>query len=267
MAAKVALRPLPLPLPLANLRSPAHVPFRRAPPPTSAPTSRHFHRSAPLKCADPSLTAVGDAYKHVLEGNKKWASQFSEQAPDFFPRQAKGQAPPILWLGCADSRVPETTVLGCKPGDIFTHRNIANIINPTDISLLSIVQFAVFHLKVKHIVVCGHTSCGGIAASLANAKLDVLDIWLQPIRLLREQYSEEISALDEKDRGTFLAKKNVLAGVENLKRIPTVIDAMRERGVELHAVIYNLGTGVLEEVPDEEDEKKADHRVSAFERK
>lgn len=263
MAARVALRPCPRPLGL--LRLPA--PTRFDPAAATPPLSRHLHRSAPLRTAESSLTTSGDAYKHVLDGNKKWASQCCEQAPDFFPKCAKGQAPPILWLGCADSRVPETTVLGCKPGDIFTHRNIANIINPTDISLLSIVQFAVFHLKVKHIVVCGHTSCGGIAASLANAKLDVLDIWLQPIRLLREQYSEEIAAMDEKERGTFLAKKNIQAGIENLKRIPTVIDAMRERGVELHAVIYDLATGLLEEVPDEDDEKRANHRVSAFERK
>lgn len=264
MVARVALRLQPF----APLRSSAaHVPCRSAIAGPSAPTNRCFHRSIPLSCADKPLTVVEDAYKHVLEGNKKWATQYSEQAPDFFPKCAKGQAPPILWLGCADSRVPETTVLGCKPGDIFTHRNIANIINPTDISLLSIVQFAVFHLKVKHIVVCGHTSCGGIAATLANAKLDVLDIWLQPIRMLREQYAEELESMDEKERGTFLAKKNVQAGVENLKRIPTVIDAMRERGVELHAVLYNLATGILEEVPDEDDEKKANHRVLAFERK
>lgn len=263
MAAKVALRPLLRSLVLTSPRSLAFVPFGRLP----SLTSRRLHLSVPLSTSESSLTAVGDAYQHVIEGNKKWATQYSEQAPDFFSKCAKGQAPPILWLGCADSRVPETTVLGCKPGDIFTHRNIANIINPTDVSLLSIVQFAVFHLKVKHIVVCGHTSCGGIAASLANAKLDVLDIWLQPIRLLREQYADEIATMDEKDRGTFLAKKNVQAGVENLKRIPTVIDAMRERGVQLHAVLYNLGTGLLEEVPDEDDEKRAVNRVSAFERK
>lgn len=180
---------------------------------------------------------------------------------------AKGQAPPILWLGCADSRVPETTILGCKPGDVFTHRNIANIINSTDISLLSIVQFSVFHLKVKHIVVCGHTSCGGVAGALANSKLDILDIWLQPLRALREKYADELETMDTAERGTFLAKKNVQAGVEVLKRIPTVIDAQRERGVTVHGVIYNLGTGLLEEVETPEEEKEANKRVTCFERK
>ncbi|EGP88969.1 unnamed protein product [Zymoseptoria tritici ST99CH_1A5] len=210
--------------------------------------------------------SANDAYKHALECNKKWADEVSKTDPSFLPNAAKGQAPPILWLGCADSRVPETVILGCKPGDVFTHRNIANIINPTDVSLLSIVQFAVFHLKVKHIVVCGHTSCGGVKASLANTKLDILDIWLQPLRALRERYSDELEALpDETARSTFLAQRNVYHGLENLKRMPTVIDAMRERGVEVHGVLYHLDTGLLEEVLDEEDEKTAKKRVTNFE--
>ncbi|KAK4503234.1 hypothetical protein PRZ48_006662 [Zasmidium cellare] len=208
-----------------------------------------------------------DAYKRCLDSNHQWADKVAKEDPEFLTTQAKGQAPPILWLGCADSRVPETTILGCKPGDVFTHRNIANIINSTDISLLSIVQFAVFHLKVKHIVVCGHTSCGGVAASLANSKLDILDIWLQPLRALREKYADELEGMDAGERGTFLAKKNVIAGVEALERIPTVIDAMRERGVTVHGLLYNLATGKLEEVEFEEDEKTANKRVSAFERK
>ncbi|PPJ55549.1 hypothetical protein CBER1_05402 [Cercospora berteroae] len=208
-----------------------------------------------------------DAYHHCLDCNKKWAEEVATKDPDFFPTCSKGQAPPILWIGCADSRVPETTILNCKPGEVFTHRNIANIINSTDISLLSIVQFAVFHLKVKHIVVAGHTSCGGVAASLANMKLDILDIWLQPLRALREKFSDELEDMDEKERGTFLAKKNVQAGVENLKRIPTVIDAMRERGLDIHGVIYNIDKGLLEEVDELEDEKYSVRRVKVFERR
>lgn len=207
------------------------------------------------------------AYHHCLSCNKAWAERVKSSDPSFFPTCAKGQAPPILWLGCADSRVPETTVLDCKPGDVFAHRNIANIINPTDISLLSIVQFAVFHLKVKHIVVCGHTSCGGVAAALGNAKLDVLDIWLQPLRALREKFAEQLEGMEAKEQGSFLAKKNIVAGVETLKRIPTVIDAMRERDLQVHGVIYDLGSGELEEVEVGEEEKLAAGRVKAFERK
>lgn len=153
-----------------------------------------------------------------------------------------------------------------KPGEVFTHRNIANIINSTDISLLSIVQFSVFHLKVKHIVVCGHTSCGGVAASLANAKLDILDVWLQPLRALREKFADELAAMPEGERGTFLAKENVKAGVEVLKRIPTVIDAIKERDLEVHGVLYDLSTGQLEDILVDENEQVACKRVACFER-
>ncbi|KAK4623777.1 Carbonic anhydrase [Fulvia fulva] len=206
-------------------------------------------------------------FTHLLENNRSWASKTAIADPTFFPACAKGQAPPVLFLGCADSRVPETTILGCRPGEVFTHRNIANIISNTDVSLLSIVQFAVFHLKVKDILVCGHTSCGGVAASLGNAKMDVLDVWLQPLRMLREKYADEIEGMDTEKRKKFLAEKNVLAGAENLKRIPTVIDAVRERGLEIHGVIYDVAAGLFEEIECSEDDVVVKKRVAAFERK
>lgn len=155
-----------------------------------------------------------------------------------------------------------------KPGEVFTHRNIANIISPTDLSLLSVVEFSVFHLKVKHIVVCGHTSCGGVAGCLANGKLGgPLDIWLQPMRALREQHAAELEKMEGPEKMTHMAKLNVRAGVDVLKRIPTVIDAIRERGIEVHGVLYNLGTGQLEEVNCEEGKDVAKTREWAFERK
>lgn len=258
--------PPAIPPPLLRVAIPPCTPLRRAQydhPLQSSPASPQ-----PLPLLTP-LTIhplTDDAYRNALECNKKWAQKVAQDEPDFLPTCAKGQAPPILWLGCADSRVPETTVLGCKPGDVFTHRNIANIINPTDLSLLSIVEFAVFHLKVKHIVVCGHTSCGGIAASLANSKLDILDIWLQPLRALREKHIDDLEGMDEGERSTWLAKKNVEAGVENLKRIPTVIDAMRDRAVEIHGLIYDLSTGVCDEVDCPEEETVCTKRVAAFKR-
>ncbi|RMY17911.1 hypothetical protein D0867_05694, partial [Hortaea werneckii] len=117
------------------------------------------------------LDHAKSAFQHALKCNHQWAETTQATDPDFFPTCAQGQAPSILWLGCSDSRAPETTLLGLKPGDVFTHRNIANILSPTDLSLLSVVEFSVFHLKVKHIVVCGHTSCGGVAGAMANGKL------------------------------------------------------------------------------------------------
>ena len=155
--------------------------------------------------------------------------------------------------------------MGLKPGDVFTHRNIANVVNPTDLSLLSVVEFAVAHIKVKHIVVCGHTSCGGVNATLNNKKLGVLDLWLQPMRLLREKHAEELAKLEGADKNNYLAKLNVLHGVENLRRIPTVIEAMKERGLQVHGVIYDLATGLLEDQECVEHEEHSERRIAAFE--
>ncbi|GAB1741733.1 hypothetical protein NU219Hw_g7145t1 [Hortaea werneckii] len=209
------------------------------------------------------------AFHHALKSNHQWAETTHATDPSFFPTCAQGQAPRILWLGCSDSRAPETTLLGLKPGDVFTHRNIANILAPTDLSLLAVVEFAVFHLKVQHIVVCGHTSCGGVAGAMANGKLGgPLDIWLQPMRALREKHAEQLAKLDGADKMNHLAKLNVAAGVDVLKRIPTVIDAIRDRGLEVHGVLYDLGSGKLGEVEEcQEDEAAAKGREAAFERK
>ncbi|KAF2724773.1 carbonic anhydrase [Polychaeton citri CBS 116435] len=195
-----------------------------------------------------------DAYKVCLDHNSKWAADTAQNAPDFFPTSSKGQAPQILWLGCSDSRVPETTLLGLKPGEVFTHRNIANILHQTDLSMLSVVEYAVRHIKVKHIVVCGHTSCGGVAAGLGNQALGVLDVWLQPMRILREKHADTLAKLEGADKTTFLAKENVKNGIEVLRRIPTVLEAIKERGLVLHGALYHLEDGKLEDVNVDEPE-------------
>lgn len=199
-----------------------------------------------------------------LRANEEWATRTAQTDPDFFPNCARGQSPKILWIGCSDSRMPETTLLGLKPGDVFTHRNIANIISPTDINMLSVVDFAVKHLKVEHIVVAGHTSCGGVSATLGNAKLGVIDVWLQPMRLLRERHAEELEQLEGLEKSNLLAKLNVQAGVEGLKRISTVIDAMQAGQTQVHGVLLDISSGRLEELEQEEDERLGSNRVAAF---
>ena len=184
--------------------------------------------------------------------------------PDFFERSAKGQSPRILWIGCADSRIPETTILGLKPGEIFVHRNIANIVTATDINSLSVIEFAVAHLKVEHILVCGHTSCGGVNAALGNSRLGLLDIWLQPMRQLRMEHTDELEKMTEAQRGLRLSQYNVLRSLEVLRMNPTVIDAMVSRGLELHGVIYHVGDGHLEVVETSEDEHNMKKRLAAF---
>lgn len=133
--------------------------------------------------------------------------------------------------------------------------------------MLSVVEFAVAHIKVKHIVVCGHTSCGGVNATLGNSKLGVLDVWLHPMRTLREKHADELAKLEAPEKTTHLAKLNVNAGVETLKRIPTVIDAMAERGLQVHGVIYDLSTGLLDDLEIDEDEGAGKKRIAAFETK
>ena len=157
--------------------------------------------------------------------------------------------------------------MGFRPGDVFSHRNIANIINPTDISLLSVVEYAVAQLTVTHIVVCGHTSCGGVAATLGNGKLGVIDVWLQPMRILREQHAAELEGLEGAAKTNLLCKLNVQAGVGVLRRIPTVLDAIRDRGLKVHGLLYDLGTGLLEQVDTEEPIDMGAVREKAFERK
>jgi len=211
--------------------------------------------------------ANDDGLDASLQANKIWAEDISTKDPEFFKNSAKGQSPDILWIGCCDSRVPETTVLGKKPGEVFVLRNIANVINPTDIALLSAVEFSVKHLKIKHIVLCGHTSCGGVKATLANNKLDILDVWLQPMRQIREKHAETLNALSPEDKEDALAKLNIQQGVDNLRRIPTVVDAIRDRGLKVHGLLYRLSNGHLEQIDTAEDQKASECRQCTFELK
>ncbi|KAK6433259.1 hypothetical protein LTR95_010568 [Oleoguttula sp. CCFEE 5521] len=206
-----------------------------------------------------------EAYHSCLSSNKEWAAEYTKANPDFFGKSAQGQTPQVLWIGCSDSRVPESTILGQAPGALFVHRNIANVISPTDTSILSVVEFAVGAIKVKDIVVCGHTKCGGVNATLGNSKLGILDVWLQPMRILREKHHEELEKLeDPEEKRTALSRLNVQAGVDTLRRIPVVIEAMKERDLQVHGLIYNLHTGLLDDVETKEDESRKETRASTF---
>ena len=205
-----------------------------------------------------------DAYNQVFNTNTKWRGSIAEKDPALFERLGKGQSPQILWIGCADSRCPETTILGLNPGDVFVHRNIANIIIPTDLNSLSVIQYAVQYLKVKHIVVCGHTSCGGVAAALDNKKLGLIDTWLMPLRQLRRENLKLLESMDEKSRGLKLVELNVRQGIEVLTNNPVVLDAITERELKVHGLIYNVGTGELNELDIDENEETINSRTTAF---
>lgn len=209
--------------------------------------------------------STDDTYKLALVQNKTWAQRTSTENPTLFPTLANGQHPQILWIGCSDSRIPETTVLGLNPGDVFVHRNIANILHPGDLNSNAVILYAVKHLKVKHIVVCGHTSCGGVNAALANQNLGLIDAWLLPLRALRMNHSHKWSGLSPQERAQKLTEANVLAGVRTLRENAAVIDGMEERGVQVHGLVYNVGTGELKELDVDEPELVKHARIEAFE--
>ncbi|KZF20247.1 putative carbonic anhydrase [Xylona heveae TC161] len=203
-----------------------------------------------------------DVFDLALAQNKSWAYRTAAEDPNLFPSLASGQKPEILWIGCADSRIPETTVLGLKPGDIFVHRNIANILHPGDVNAQSVIEYAVVYLQVKHVVICGHTSCGGVNAALGNKKLGVIDTWLHPLRSLRMQHNKDLRDLSQPEAALKLVELNVRKGVQVLKENPAIIDAVRERGLQLHGIVYQVANGELKELdtsdsPEDEADRKA----------
>jgi len=155
-------------------------------------------------------------------------------------------------------------VLGLQPGDVFVHRNIANIVPSTDINSQSVIFYAVKHLQVKHIVVCGHTSCGGVNAALANQKLGLIDAWLTPLRKLRAENQKAWAHLEPHDRAVKLVEANVKEGVKTLKENAEVIEGMRERGVVVHGLVYDVECGELRELEIKEDERMGKEREEAF---
>lgn len=188
-----------------------------------------------------------NSFGHALNSNNAWATYKAHQNPQFFPNLAKGQQPEILWLGCSDSRCPETTILGLQPGDVFVHRNIANIIQPNDINTLSVIQYAVDHLHVKHVVLCGHTACGGAKAALGDGPVGgVLDIWISPLKVARYLNQKELDSIkDEGAKIKRMAELNVEAGVKVLMEDATIAKAIREKGLEVHGCIFDLASGKI----------------------
>ncbi|KAL8964040.1 MAG: hypothetical protein Q9197_007022, partial [Variospora fuerteventurae] len=208
------------------------------------------------------------AFHKFLASNKTWHQNTASSHPDLFPSLAKGQAPPLLWLGCSDSRCPETTLCGAQPGDIFVHRNIANVVSPHDMSSQSVIYYAINALKVSHVVVCGHTSCGGVAAALGNGKIGgTLDAWLYPLRELRAglaKTEEGWDGLGDKEKAVKLVEANVKRGVGVVRRNPEVVKAVEERGVGVHGVVFDVGTGELRELDCGEADEEVREKMECF---
>lgn len=200
----------------------------------------------------------------LLDRNQAWAERQERENPMLFPTLANSQHPQILWIGCSDSRVPETTVLDLLPGDLFVHRNIANVVSAGDMSVLSVVQFAVEVLGVNHIIVCGHYECGGCIAAMGNKKLGLIDNWLRHIRDVRAAHATELDSLkDMHDRTNRLVELNVLEQVNSARRIPTVQAAMEERGLQVHGWVYDVSNGRIKALKTGTDKSATSYQLIA----
>jgi len=188
--------------------------------------------------------------EHLLANNRAWADEIRARDPEFFATLAEQQAPEYLWIGCSDSRVPANVIVGLMPGELFVHRNVANVVAHTDLNCLSVMQFAVEVLHVKHIIVCGHYGCGGVRAVLQNEQLGLIDNWLRHVQDVREKYAAHLSALgDTEARLTSLCELNVIEQVVNVCQT-TIVQNAWARGQELtiHGWIYGLHDGLIRDL-------------------
>ena len=199
------------------------------------------------------MTDLGDpthALSHLFASNREWAAEMTRQDPDFFSRLSGQQAPRYLWIGCSDSRVPANQIVGLLPGEMFVHRNVANVVVHTDLNCLSTLQFAVDVLRVGHVIVCGHYGCGGVLAALRKEKLGLVDNWLRHVQDVRWKHQEQLDALEtEPLRHNRLCELNVVEQVLNVSQTTVVRDAWA-RGQELtvHGWIYDLRDGLLRDL-------------------
>jgi len=190
-----------------------------------------------------------DLLDNLLENNRLWAEEIKSQDPDFFEKLARQQTPDYLWIGCADSRVPANQITGLLPGEVFVHRNIANVVTHTDINCLSVLQYAVEVLKVKHVIVCGHYGCGGVQGALSDEPLGLIDNWLRHIKDIYYVNREKFEFLRPEDRLDRLCELNVIQSVANLCHTTTVQDAWRRgQNLTVHGWIYSLEDGLLRDL-------------------
>ncbi|MDF3130077.1 carbonate dehydratase [Kiritimatiellaeota bacterium B1221] len=190
-----------------------------------------------------------ETYLKLLENNKQWAKEKLETKPEFFTRLSKTQNPEFMWIGCCDSRVPANQIIGLLPGEIFVHRNVANIVSHGDLNCLSALQYAVDVLQVRHIIVCGHYSCGGVTAVDQNIRSGIVDNWLRHIHDIKREHAEELKGLENEARVNRLCELNVLAQVRNVCETTILRDAWAQgQAVAVHGWIYRLSDGILHEL-------------------
>jgi carbonic anhydrase len=184
--------------------------------------------------------------KQIFKNNETWIADKLSLDKDYFENLSKGQTPEILYIGCSDSRVTAEELMGANPGDVFVHRNIANMVPNTDLSAMSVINYAVSHLKVKHVVVCGHYYCGGVKAAMQSADLGILNPWLRNIRDVCRLHQEELDAIhDEEEKYKRLVELNVQEQCVNVLKTADVQTAFRDRGITVHGWVFDIHSGKL----------------------
>jgi carbonic anhydrase len=190
---------------------------------------------------------MSDFYKQILENNKEWVETNLSKDPNYFKHLAERQTPPLLWIGCSDSRVPANEIIGAKPGDVFVHRNIANMVVHSDMNMLSVLDYAVNVLQVKHIIVCGHYGCGGVKAAMGNQSIGIIDNWIRHIKVVYRLHHVYLdSIINENDRFNAFVELNVKEQVFDLAKT-SIVQAAWKSGheVTLHGWAYGLNSGFV----------------------
>lgn len=191
-----------------------------------------------------------EAYEKLLLQNKAWVAQKNVEDTDFFSRLSGQQNPEFLWIGCSDSRVPANQITGTDPGEIFVHRNIANLVVHTDMNMLSVVDYAVNVLEVKHVIVCGHYGCGGLRAAMGNKQFGIIDNWIRHIKDVYQLYYEELEAIkDPRERENAFAEYNVIEQVFDLSQTSIIQNSWTKRGGPwVHGWIYDINNGLIKDL-------------------
>lgn len=189
-------------------------------------------------------------YKKLLDNNRKWVAGKLALDSEYFAKLAKGQQPPVLWIGCADSRVPANEIIGAQPGEVFVHRNIANMVIHTDMNMLSVLDYAVNALHVRHVIVCGHYGCGGVKAAMGNQSIGLIDNWIRHLKDVYRFHQKELDSIaNEDDRFDRFVEVNVKEQVLDLAKT-SIVQAAWNRGQELHlhGWVYGVGTGLVKDL-------------------